>query len=134
MAKTGRTVPCDQAARRGRLEKARQFLEAASIVEQLMENENDLLEACVTLWVHAGIAAADVICCVRLGVHAKGENHAEAIDLLRQAQSDLAAHLSSLISMKTRSGYTSLLTPVADGRRAMRAAVALYDYAKDLVV
>jgi hypothetical protein len=38
--------------------------------------------------VHAGVAAADVICCIALGKHAIGEDHHEARDLLVPAARD----------------------------------------------
>ena len=47
--------------------KAKQFVEAAETVESLADDANDVADAYVTLCVHAGIAAADVICCKRLG-------------------------------------------------------------------
>ena len=52
--------------------KARQFVEAAETVEALADDANDVADAYVTLCVHAGIAAADVICCRRLGEHKAG--------------------------------------------------------------
>jgi len=36
-------------------------------VEALADDANDVADAYVTLCVHAGIAAADVICCTRFG-------------------------------------------------------------------
>jgi hypothetical protein len=44
---------------------------AAEIVDAFADEDLDLDDACVTLLVHAGIAAADVVCCRRLGKHAK---------------------------------------------------------------
>ena len=52
-----------------------------------------------------GIAAADVICCARLGEHAQGDNHGEAIALLRKAMPGIENDLSTLLGMKTRAGY-----------------------------
>lgn len=47
------TKRCTEADRRGRLAKARQFLEAAELVEAFAD-EDDLPDALVTLCVHAG--------------------------------------------------------------------------------
>jgi len=47
--------------------KAKQLVEAAETVEALADDANDVADAYVTLCVHAGIAAADVICCTRFG-------------------------------------------------------------------
>ncbi len=38
--------------------KARQFSTAAGLVEEIADEEQDLSDACITLHVHAGIAAA----------------------------------------------------------------------------
>ncbi len=51
--------------------------------EENASGQDDLAEAYVTMCVHAGIAAADVICCWRLNVHHQGESHEEAVTLLR---------------------------------------------------
>ncbi|MFD6893254.1 hypothetical protein ACFWB0_01730 [Rhodococcus sp. NPDC060086] len=53
------------------MNKAEQFFDAAAIVNELADN-NDL-DAVVTLWVHAGIAASDVICCARLGKYSQSD-------------------------------------------------------------
>ncbi len=77
-----RTQPCTQSTHAGRRRKARQFWDAASVVRGLADEAADVADAYVTLLVHAGIAASDVICCARLGEHAQGDNHVEAVALL----------------------------------------------------
>lgn len=79
---TGRTRPCDDAVTRGRLSKAEQFWEAAELIREFADDEAEVGDAYVTLCAHAGIAAADVICCVGIGEHAVGEDHNEALALL----------------------------------------------------
>ena len=118
------TRRCTEAERRGRLAKARQFLEAAELVETLAD-EDDLLDALVTLCVHAGIAAADVICCARLGEHATGQNHTEAVDLLGRVDKTSARDLSKLLGMKTRAGYSSTPISAANARAGLRGATRL---------
>jgi hypothetical protein len=76
---TTRTRPCDDAVTDGRLRKAEQFWEAAEITREFADDEAEVGDAYVTLCVHAGVAAADVICCVALGEHASGEDHTEAV-------------------------------------------------------
>ncbi|MCB0968118.1 MAG: hypothetical protein KDB37_14895 [Ilumatobacter sp.] len=130
MAKpTDRTVDCDSATRSGRLAKARQFMEAARLVELLADDADDVADAYVTLCVHAGIAAADVVCCRRLGRHARGENHAAAVRLLEQASTTAARHLGDLLAMKTKAGYSAVPASGTDVKRAGRAASALLDEA-----
>jgi hypothetical protein len=55
-----KTHRCTDDARRGRLNKATQFLEAADIIATLTEDEAELIDAYITLCVHAGIAANDL--------------------------------------------------------------------------
>src|SRR5207248_6918973 len=89
----------------------------------------DLGDAYVTLCVHAGIAAADVLCCARLGEHAQGENHTEAIALLRTADRELANDLSTLLGMKTFAGYSAIKSTADKRKRAGRAMRRLVDAA-----
>lgn len=87
------------------------------------------MDAITTLWVHAGIAGADVVCCARLGVHALGENHQEAIALLRAADEALVKSLAILLSLKTRAGYSARPISGSDCTRAARAAERLVEAA-----
>jgi hypothetical protein len=112
------------------LRKAEQFIEAADLIRDLEEEHEDIADAYVTLCVHAGIASADVICCARLGEHAQGENHNEAIGLLRKADKDASRHLSTLLNLKTKSGYSHTSVTPDEFRRAGRAAEALIDLAR----
>lgn len=96
---------------KGRLKKATQFIEAA-----------DLIDAFVTLCVHAGIAAADVICCARLGVHAQGKNHGDAVIMLAKVDKKLAQDLATLVGMKTKSGYSPLSSSRPTKKAAARSA------------
>lgn len=121
MASTRR---CTEATRSGRLAKARQFLLAAETIATVVE-DRDISDAYVTLCVHAGIAAADVICCARLGEHHQGEDHQAAVALLAKADATAARKLKTLLDLKTRSGYSPTVTSRTDQRRASRAATAL---------
>lgn len=73
---------------RGRLRKARQFLDAAVTIRDFADDEASIGDAFVTLCVHAGIAAADAICCYALGEHARGDSHQEALQLLKKVKPD----------------------------------------------
>jgi hypothetical protein len=118
------TKPCTPAIRAGRLSKARQFLLAADTIATILDDD-EVEDAYVTLCVHAGIAAADVICCAKRGVHAGGKNHNDAIALLATADEGAARHLRTLLDLKPRSGYGPALTSAADATRAGRAARTL---------
>lgn len=127
---TARTTPADDSVRRGRMAKAEQFADAAETVHDLADEAADIADAYVTLCVHAGIAAADVISAARLGVHARGESHEEAVALLRQVDANDAKHLAALLGMKTLAGYSH--QPVSRDRavRAGRAMEALVEAAR----
>ena len=84
----------------------------------------------ITLCVLAGIAASDVIYCGVLGEHARGDNHAEAVGLLTKADRDSGKHLSTLLSLKTKSGYSHMPATVDEAKRAGRAAAALFEKAR----
>jgi hypothetical protein len=115
-----RTRRCPPAVRLGRLQKAAQLFDAAVVVQSLADEDGEIADAYVTLCVHAGIAASDVICCARLGEHAQGENHGEAVELLGKADKDSSKHLRTLFGMKTKAGY-GYATATADAcKRASR--------------
>lgn len=125
-----RTHKCTPATTTGRLRKAEMFHSAASDVADLAEDEQGVLDACITLWVHAGIAAADVLCCRRLGEHSSGENHNEAVALLDKVDKDRAKDLAVLLALKTPATYGAGRSTVTDGKRARRAADRLVEAAR----
>ncbi len=125
-----RTRKCDAGIQRGRLFKANQFIEAAAMIGELADEHDDVADAYVTLCVHAGIAASDVICCARLGEHAQGENHEEAIGLLARADKEIAKHLRTLLKLKTKAGYSHTPATAEEFKRAGRAAETLVETAR----
>jgi len=127
---TVRTTDCPRDVRAGRWGKAEQFARAADIVETLADEDADVGDALVTLCVHAGVAAADVICCARLGTHARGESHEQAVELLGRVNKELAKALGVLLGLKTRSGYSHITANTTDQKRAKRAMEALLEAAR----
>lgn len=125
-----RTNPCNTGILRGRLQKANQFIAAAEVVGDLADEHDEVTDAYVTLCVHVGIAAADVICCARLGEYSRGENHDEAITLLTQADKGGAKHLRTLLNLKTKAGYSHSPASTDEFKRAGRAAQALVERAR----
>jgi hypothetical protein len=116
------------------LRKAEQFLDAAETIRELADEEDEIGDALVTLCVHAGIAAADVLCCVGLGEHAQGEDHNQALELLNRVRpngAELAKSLRTLLGMKTRAGYNHRPVIRDDRRRAYRHATKLVRTAHD---
>ena len=128
-----RTRPCDAAMASARLAKAKQFHSAAETIRELADDEEDIGDAFVTLCVHAGIAAADAICCTALGEHAQGESHTDAVALLQRVRPDgkgLGSALDVLLAMKTRAGYSAQPVTAEMRKRAQRSAEKLLDAAK----
>ena len=131
MAKSGpRTKPCPPAIRAGRLAKAQQFADAADMLDILVEDDNDLADAFITLSVHAGIAAADVICCCRLGEYAQGQTTVRPSRCFSPSTDRRPRVSPLLLDMKTRSGYSAIESSQADRLRAKRAAQLLIEAAK----
>lgn len=131
---TARTRRCDELTIAGRLRKAEQFLDAAETIREFAESEHEVGDAYVTLCVHAGVAAADVLCCIALGEHAQGDDHNEALALLARVRpngAELAKSLRPLLGMKTRAGYSHRSVPSDDRKRAQRHAERLVRAARD---
>ncbi len=125
-----RVVECNSARTAGRLSKAEQFERAAADLLLLADDERAASDAYVTLAVHAGVAAADVLCCVDHGIHSRGSNHGEAVALLATRRPKLAKHLGVLLAMKPAAGYGSHPVSTVDRVRAERAMDALMNAAR----
>jgi hypothetical protein len=128
-AREPKTIRCDKARAEGRLAKAKEFLQAAQLVKRNADGP-DLRDAGTTLLIHAGIAASDVLCCRRLGVHARGENHAAAVELVGQVEAAFATDLSFLLGLKTQAGYDARPVSGQQLKKALRAAERLVEAAR----
>lgn len=91
---------------RQRLVDARQFLEAAELLDA-----SDVVATCA---IHAAIAAADAITCHAFGERSSDGNHVSAVDLLRQVDVKLSTTLSRALDRKTQAGYESVDISAAD--------------------
>jgi hypothetical protein len=124
---------CSDAVAAGRLRKAEQFLEQAAAIRDLADDEDEVGDAVVSLYVLAGIAASDVLCCKALGHFVQGEDHQQAVSELlkvRPAGKKLSADLSVLLQMKSRAGYGALAVRADDRKRAWRKAASLVEAAR----
>jgi hypothetical protein len=83
--------------------------------------------------VDAGIAASDVICCVRLGVHSNSRTHSDAVSLLERADKGSEKHLSTLLGLKNKAAYTHQALSTAECKKMNRAASHLVEAAKRAV-
>ncbi|MGH3446820.1 MAG: hypothetical protein ACRDP4_04270 [Nocardioidaceae bacterium] len=109
--------------------RAQGFLEAADDVG-LLDESGVLRDSAVTLYVHVGIAAADVICCARLGEYSTGDNHAEAIALLKSASGSTSKRRASLLQIKTKAGDSHTPATAGEVQKASRAASQLVEEAR----
>jgi hypothetical protein len=121
---------CTGAVRTGRLKKAREFRLAAELLEANASGQHDLADAYVTMCVHAGRAAADVICCQRLNLHHQGDSHDEAVTLLSRVDRQLAGDLATLLRKKTAACYGERASSATDRKQAKRAMERLIDSAE----
>ncbi len=124
---------CDEVVVSGRLKKAMQFLEAAATLRDLADDEADVGDAFVTLCVHAGIAASDVICCKALGHFVQGEDHLQAVAELSKVDpggKQLGGDLRVLLTMKTMASYAAPPVGMDQRKRAWRRAESLVKAAR----
>jgi hypothetical protein len=121
------TRECSSAVTVGRLSKAVEFFDAAESLE------DDRPNAAGDLFVDAGIAASDVICCIRLGRHSSSGNHSEAVTLLGTADKGSEKHLSTLLGLKNKAAYTHEALSTAERKKMNRAASHLVEAAKRAV-
>lgn len=130
---TTRLKKCDEEIASGRFRKAMQFLDVAEMVRDLANDESDVGDALVTLCVHAGIAASDVICCDAFGHFVQGEDHLQAIAELSRVTPDgeeLGKDLQALLQMKSRAGYAAPPVTADQRKRAWRRAERLVEAAR----
>lgn len=128
-----RTRDCNESIARGRLRKAEQFLEAAETIRDFTDDEAEIGDALVTLCVHAGIAASDVICCKALGHFVQGDDHQQAVAELSKVTPDgksLGKDLRILLAMKTSASYAAAPVSAEERRRAWRRAASLVEAAR----
>jgi hypothetical protein len=110
----GTRRPCDVHEARQRLVDAKQFLEAAELLES-----PDVIATCA---IHAAIAAADAITCHALGERSNGGNHASAVELLRKVDVGLATALKRALDRKSQAGYESADISKSDATSCVRWA------------
>lgn len=115
---------CDSVVTAGRMSKANEFFAAAERLGEEMPN------AAGDLYVDAGIAASDVICCIRLGVHSNTGSHSEAVAMLKRADGGSERHLNVLLNLKNKAAYTHQHLTAVELKKMNRAAEHLVEAAK----
>ncbi len=127
----GRTASCSKDDARSRFKRAESFMVVADLVlgERVETPDQDdginLSGVAAVLAVLAGIAAADAACCHRLGVRVRGQDHAQAVELVKQVVphgDDVARDLDRLLGLKDNARYGILGVSDGDARRAVEWA------------
>jgi hypothetical protein len=133
---TSRTASCTKDDARSRLRRAESFLVGADLVlgERVDTPDEDdainLSGVAAALAVLAGIAAVDAACCQRLGIRSRGQDHAQAVALVKQVVpggDDLAKDLDRLLGLKDNAHYGILGVPESDARKAVTWARRLVE-------
>lgn len=104
----GRTAACTRADALRRQDQAEKFLEVAELVEANSDQDAASANVSASLAVLAGIAAGDAACCAALGRRSRGQDHRQAIDLLRQVSPggpEAARQLQRLLDLKDSAHY-----------------------------
>ncbi len=117
---------------RAYVSKAEEYLSAATA-----EIAADRPIAATSLAIHAGINAADAVTGMRLGQRAAGQDHDEALALLRTAGPDgtaVAKELARLLPMKARAEYEPDDIPKSDASKAVERARRIVEVACRIAV
>ena len=123
MTRRRRTCTINDA--RARYASAVAFMDVAARLA-LEDFDQDVV---VTNAVHAGIAASDALCCLRLGERSADQDHASAATLLARVDKSLANELTRLLALKTTAAYETRHVSRADASSAARRARKLVDAA-----
>jgi hypothetical protein len=128
-------MTCSRADATARLTQAERFADLARLTDPAISSGAER-SAAVSNAVLAGIAAADTVCCIRLGVHATGGSHHEAVKLLGDVAdvgAESAAALSTLLSLKQKAQYGATDPSGSETTRALRAMSRLIEFARMVV-
>ncbi|MEX1005210.1 MAG: hypothetical protein WD156_07565 [Acidimicrobiia bacterium] len=128
--KSSRTRPCGPYDADQRHAQAKAFAELAEL--DPASDDGPTRSAAVSNAVLAGIAAADSICCRRLGRHAAGDDHQRAIALVEEAGDvgqGARRHLETLLSIKHKAQYEEVDPTIPEARRAIRAMRSILELA-----
>lgn len=128
--RSSRTRPCRPGDAVQRYDQAKAFADLAGIDPE--SDDGPTRSAAVSNAVLAGIAAADSICCRRLGRHAAGDDHQQAIALVEEAGDvgrKARRHLETLLSIKHKAQYEEVDPTITEARRAIRAMRSILELA-----
>jgi hypothetical protein len=126
-----RTTTCTPAQARTRRDQARSFIDVADVVlaEPATQNETHVAAALAVL---AAIAATDAICGRALGRYSRGQDHTQAIQLLKTLDlpdPTLPEKLRRILAAKDNVHYSPALVSKTEARRLVRLAHTIVDAA-----
>jgi hypothetical protein len=127
-----RQPPCGpaEAARRARM--ARLYLDLAEQAAAMGGDEARNVAAGNA--VLAAVAAADALCCLRLGRYSRGQAHHEAAALLRTITPNgakLARDLTAVLDVKDPAHYGTVFLAATTVKSVLRGATRLLEAAED---
>jgi hypothetical protein len=131
----GRTATCGPREAEARLVAARAFVSVAELVHA--EPDDPVLPlrgVAAAVAVLGGIAAADAICCIRLGRMSRGEDHQQALDLLETARPEgrrVKNDLQRLLSIKDKVHYQAIVVTPKEADAAVRQAKRVLSAAEE---
>ncbi|MBM6404828.1 hypothetical protein JQN72_11305 [Phycicoccus sp. CSK15P-2] len=120
-----RVVTCTPKEGRARRDQAQALLDVAELV---LGEERREAHVAAALAVLAGIAATDAICGLSLGRWSRGQDHAQAVNLLGEValrDTTLPTKLRRLLAEKDAAHYSPSLITVEKARAMVRRATAL---------
>jgi len=123
--RTPKSRTCGRPEALARLAKAKRYLHWAEAA--LEEADHDVAAGNAVI---AAIAAADAICCVRLGTRSADDDHQAAGALLARADKDAAKALGRVLAVKHRAHYDHVPVPESAAKAAVRGARSVLDAAE----
>jgi hypothetical protein len=127
----GRTAACTRIDAVRRHDHAEKFLEVAEIVDADSDDVPASANVAAALAVLAGIAASDAACCATLGRRSRGQDHRQAVELLREVSAggpEVARRLQRLLDLKDSAHYGVITLSGEDLKTALRAARTLVEF------
>jgi hypothetical protein len=109
-----------------RLAKAKRYLHWAEAA--LEDEDHDVAAGNAVI---AAIAAADAICCIRLGTRSADDDHQAASALVARADPDAGKALARVLSVKHRAHYDHVPVPASAAKAAVRGARSLVEVAEE---
>lgn len=112
---------------------ARAYLDLS---EQADDDNPERRNAAAGNAVLAAIAAADALCCFRLGKHSRGQDHLEAATLIRTIRPggvQLAKDFTTVLGIKDAAHYGTVFISAATLKSTLRATNRLVETVEDVI-